>query len=108
MTRAPNPGDPLTVLAPGRDSSPDVNNKEHRIMSKLHISATVEVPDGAREQARIMAALDPAAKALEAAIKEASGHHAAVEMRVVKHKEKATPAATPASIPSLARVPAGE
>ena len=56
-------------------------------MPKLHITATVEVPEGAREQARIMAALDPAAQALEAAIEEAAGHRASVEMRVVRHKE---------------------
>ena len=56
-------------------------------MPRLHITATIEIPEGQREQARIMAALDVPAEAFEQAIREASGVvDAKIEMRVIKNK----------------------
>lgn len=63
-------------------------------MPTLNISVSFAVPEGSREQSRIMAALDAPAKAFEEEIKIASGLDVQFEMRVVRHKEK--PAAKPA------------
>jgi len=59
-------------------------------MPRLHIQVTpFDVSDNPRDQAKIMTAIEDAAAAFEAVIEAASGHPAKIEMRVVRHKEKA-------------------
>lgn len=71
-------------------------------MPKLHITASFDVPDGARDQARIMAALDIPAQAFEAAIREAAKCDVSIDMRVVKHKALAAEAV---AVPAIAPPP---
>lgn len=63
-------------------------------MTRLRISVEFDVPETSREQARIMASLDDAAKEFETSIKLAADVDATFEMRVIRHKESkvATPA----------------